>query len=386
MLVKTKKTWSQQQLTNKLLDQDKEHKSFLSREHAQLLIHATKTALAAALCWYIAVLLGMHDGYWGSISAIIVLQSNFGATMTASRDRILGTIMGALIGYAFMHVSFLPWNFMMAIITAVVLCGLFNLRSSSRLAGVTIAIVMLVQSTIRLEVITLHRVFEVLLGIATALIFATVVFPDRARLALKDGLAQEFLILNAFFTASLKGLGGEPAPDLEEIRSDVFKIMRSNNHLLESSRNEPSGGPGWREGLGMLSQFGRSIFDALIALDMAVRDSQQDDYGDLLEPELSRLANDISSGFIHVASCIHQWKFNVPPPGMNLEADIVALEARMNAVRPKGAEFSQAEVLRGYAIQLHLKQLARKLRASRVETSRAIGEASAPKGAQATGL
>jgi hypothetical protein len=47
----------------------------------------------------------------------------------------------------------------------------------------------------------------------------------------------------------------------------------------------------------------------------------------------------------------------------------------MTAARPTGIEFSQAEILRAYAVQLHLKQIARLLRASRVETSRAIGEA-----------
>ncbi len=39
------------------------------------------------------------------------------------------------------------------------------------------------------------------------------------------------------------------------------------------------------------------------------------------------------------------------------------------------SQFSQAEILRAYAVQLHLKQIARLLRASRVETSRAVGEA-----------
>jgi hypothetical protein len=47
----------------------------------------------------------------------------------------------------------------------------------------------------------------------------------------------------------------------------------------------------------------------------------------------------------------------------------------MEDVRHVGAEYSQAELLRAYAVQLHLKQLARLLRASRVETSQAIGEA-----------
>lgn len=59
---------------------------------------------------------------------------------------------------------------------------------------------------------------------------------------------------------------------------------------------------------------------------------------------------------------------------MSLEQDIAALETRMDAVRYTGIVFSQAEILRAYAVQLHLKQIARLLRASRVETSRAVGE------------
>jgi hypothetical protein len=65
----------------------------------------------------------------------------------------------------------------------------------------------------------------------------------------------------------------------------------------------------------------------------------------------------------------------VPPKEIDLEEDIAQLEARMEAVRHTGVQYSQAEILRAYAVQLHLKQIARLLRASRVETSRAIGEA-----------
>src|SRR5208337_315301 len=104
----------------------------LSWERKRLLIHAAKTALAAALCWWLALRLGMHDGYWGSISAIIVLQSNVGSTVTASRDRILGTMIGAVLGFSFSLFGTLPWNFILAILAAVIVCGLLGLRSSSR--------------------------------------------------------------------------------------------------------------------------------------------------------------------------------------------------------------------------------------------------------------
>jgi hypothetical protein len=125
----------------------------------------------------------------------------------------------------------------------------------------------------------------------------------------------------------------------------------------------------------MVAQFGRSLFDALVALEFSVKDSHEDGYAQQLEPQLGQLAADIRTGFNHVAGCIHSWRFHVPPPGLNLEEDIAQLEARMAAVRHTGARFSQAEILRAYSVQLHIKQIARLLRASRVETSRAVGEA-----------
>jgi len=374
MRLKAHSSASQQQLAVKLrVDQESRH-GFFNRERQRLLIHASKTAMAATLCWWIAMSLGLHDGYWGSISAIIVLQSNFGATITASRDRILGTMIGAVIGFSFSLVGVLPWNFLFAVLTAVVICGLLGLRSSSRLAGVTIAIVMLVQAQSSHWILALHRVFEVVLGILMAIAVSTLFFPDRARLRLKDGLAQEFLVLAALFEAILQGYSGPPAENLTTLREDALARMRANNQLLDAARNEPSGGPGWREGLGMLSQFGRSLFDALVALEFSVQDSHEDGYAQQLEPALGRLAADIRGGFHHVAGCIHAWRFQALPPGISLEEDIAQLELRMNAVRPKGIEFSQSEILRAYAVQLHLKQIARLLRASRVETSEAVGE------------
>jgi uncharacterized membrane protein YccC len=374
MRLMANKTMSQRQLAIKLGVERIEDQGFLNWERRRQLIHAAKTALAAALCWWLALLFGLHDGYWGAISAIIVLQSNFGATVTASRDRILGTVIGALFGFSFSLFGALPWNYILAVFAAIVLCSALGLRSSSRLAGVTISIVMLVHAGSHWT-IALDRVGQVLLGIVVALAVTTLVFPDRARLRLRDGLAQEFLVLGAFFEAILKGFGGTPASDLEEQHENALAMLRGNNQLLEAARNEPSGGPGWREGLGMLAQFGRSIFDALVALEFAVQGSDADGFAQRLEPALGRLAVDIRTGFHYVASCIHNWRFHVPPPGLLLEEDIAQLEARMEAVRHTGIEFSQAEILRAYAVQLHLKQIARLLRASRVETSRAIGEA-----------
>ena len=375
MRLKANKTWSQHQLAIKLRLEQKEKSGLLSWERQRLLIHAAKTALAAALCWWLALRFGLHEGYWGSISAIIVLQSDVGSTVSASRDRLLGTLIGAVFGFSFSLFGVLPWNYILAVLAAVIVCGLLGLRNSSRLAGVTITLVMLVEKTGPRWSLALDRVSQVVLGIVVALAVTTLVLPDRARLRLRDGLAQEFLVLGALFEAILQGFLSAPDENLPVLRQDALAMLRGNNQLLDAARNEPSGGPGWREGLNMLSQFGRSLFDALVALDFSVKDSRCDAFAQQLEPALGKLAADVRSGFQHVAGRIHEWRFDVAPSNISLEEDIEQLEARMDAVRHTGIAFSQAEILRAYAVQLHLKQIARLLRASRVETSRAVGEA-----------
>ncbi|MGA8044277.1 MAG: FUSC family protein [Terracidiphilus sp.] len=369
------KTWSQHQLAVKLGMEPAGKPRWLSREHRRLLIHATKTALAAGFCWWLALRFGLHDGYWGAISAIIVLQSNVGATITASRDRLLGTLIGAVLGFGFSFVGTLPWNYLAAVILAITICGLLGFKSSSRLAGVTITILMLVQHGGSHWTIALDRVGQVALGIVVALGVSTFIFPDRARLRLRDGLAQELLLLGAYFEGILRGFRGKTPEQLSTMREDALAILDGNDDLLEAARSEPSGGPGWREGLNMLAQFGRSLMDALTALELAVKDSREDGYALHLEPELGKLVVDIRTGFHYVANCVHRWVFHVAPKEIDLEADITALEARMAEVRLHGLNFSQAEILRAYAVLLHLKQIARLLRAARVETSRAIGEA-----------
>jgi uncharacterized membrane protein YccC len=373
MPLKAEKTRPQPQIAVALRAARKNGGGWFNRERRRLLIDATKTALAAALCWWIALLFGLHDGYWGSISAIIVLQSNVGATVTASRDRLLGTVIGSLLGFGFSFFGPPLLSYILALLVAIVACGVLGLRNSSRLAGVTITIIMLVHREGSHWGLALDRVGEVLLGIVVALAVSTFVLPDRARLRLRDGLAAEFLALGAFFEAIFAGFGGAQAANAPALRQDVEAMLAGNDLLLQASQSEPSG-EGWREGLSLLCHFGRSLFEGLLALQLSIKDSHEDEYAQQLEPALGRLAEDVRAGFHYAAQCIQKWRFDVAPKEIDLEQDIARLEGRMDEVRHAGRGFAQAEVMRAYAVQLHLKQIARLLRASRVDTCRAVGK------------
>ena len=64
---------------------------------------AIATGIAGVVSLYAARVLGLPQGYWAAISAFIVLQSDIAGTLSAARNRLIGTAIGAVIGALFVR-------------------------------------------------------------------------------------------------------------------------------------------------------------------------------------------------------------------------------------------------------------------------------------------
>jgi uncharacterized membrane protein YgaE (UPF0421/DUF939 family) len=134
---------------------------------------AIATGIAGIVSLYAARLLRLPQAYWATISSLIVLQSNIAATLSAARNRLIGTAIGALIGALFVrYVGTHPLWMGLAVVLTVLLCQALNLEDSYRLACVTVAIVMLISSTNSAWVTAGYRFLEVALGIVIAVVIA----------------------------------------------------------------------------------------------------------------------------------------------------------------------------------------------------------------------
>jgi uncharacterized membrane protein YgaE (UPF0421/DUF939 family) len=144
-----------------------------------------RTALAAVLAYWITSVLHLPGDYWAAISAIVVMQSEIGATVMASRDRLAGTAFGAVVGL----ITSLIWHhslfvYGLAVLLVVMLCTALNYKNAGRLGGVTVTIIVLIHFPGPLWQIALQRFLEVSVGILISLFVAvawTRVF-DRVRL------------------------------------------------------------------------------------------------------------------------------------------------------------------------------------------------------------
>ncbi len=143
-------------------------------------VHSARTALAAVVSVLVARLFRLPEAYWAPITTLVITQSSLGAALAVSRQRFLGTALGALVG-AIVAIHF--GRHVLAFGTGVFILGLLcavarSERSAYRFGGVTLAIVLLIPRPAPPWQIAFHRCAEVFIGIGVALMLA-VVWPER---------------------------------------------------------------------------------------------------------------------------------------------------------------------------------------------------------------
>lgn len=145
-------------------------------------LDAFKSALAAVLCLWLGQLLHLSHSYWAAISAIVVMGSDNAVTLTSSRDRLIGTAIGALVGWG----TFYVWHghyvmYGLAVLLCLLACSLLEYEKAGRLAAVAVTIIVLIQYADGPGEAAIARFLEVSLGIVVALA-VTMIFPpwDKA--------------------------------------------------------------------------------------------------------------------------------------------------------------------------------------------------------------
>jgi hypothetical protein len=130
---------------------------------------ALMTATAAWFSYETTTWVGSADPYWAAVSAIVVMQSDLIGIRNSARDRLVGTAIGAVTGWACAagwqdHTSI----YALAIGGCVMLCGLLNLGAAGRLSAVTLTVIVLIPRHEPIWKIAVFRFLQVSWGIAVA--------------------------------------------------------------------------------------------------------------------------------------------------------------------------------------------------------------------------
>ena len=216
----------------------------LGDEHVRDLRYAIRVATAAVLAYAVSTGLGLPQGFWSVISAVIVVQASIGGTLVAAQERAIGTIVGAAVGGV--ASSLHPAN---AVATALTLGGCVGVlafaaahRPSLRMAPITASI--LIAATASRDgsfSLAIDRVLEILLGCGVGVATTALLFPATQRLEpIRDAiaLAHEFAILIRARADEL--VSGEMDPlqaQHDAIRLHIAKIEKDTGE----ARRTPGG-------------------------------------------------------------------------------------------------------------------------------------------------
>ena len=156
--------------------------------------HATRVAAAVGASFAVGVLFRLPQAYWIVFTAIIVVQASVGGTITASLERLGGTIVGGMIGIGATYLRAKTTLEEGVVISVAVAFGAFAaaVRPSLRVAPITTAIVLLGGATAHMGPITaaFWRVVEIGIGGVVGIAATLLVFPARARRAVRQRAAQ----------------------------------------------------------------------------------------------------------------------------------------------------------------------------------------------------
>jgi uncharacterized membrane protein YccC len=145
-----------------------------------VVIHSSRTAVAAIASVAAARLARLPEAYWAPATTLVIAQSSLGAAMAVSRQRFAGTALGGALS-ALVASYFGPRILVFGgcVFLMGFLCALAHLdQSAYRFGGVTLAIVLLIPRAQPAWRIAFNRFAEVSIGIAVALLLATL-WPEK---------------------------------------------------------------------------------------------------------------------------------------------------------------------------------------------------------------
>lgn len=147
---------------------------------SEYLWQAVRILVACAMSYGGSRLIGLEEGYWALVTAVVVTQPALGSTLSAGRDRVIGTLIGALAGLGVLASAELGISsFTLFWIALIPLSVLTAVKPNLRLCCITLVIVVLVPSTGTPFVRPLERVLEILIGTLASIIVTAVSLTAR---------------------------------------------------------------------------------------------------------------------------------------------------------------------------------------------------------------
>ena len=152
-------------------------------------LRAIKTAIAVFLCLLISFLLNRSDQLFSSIAAIICMQKTYGKSIEEGLHRLIGTVLGGIIGYLIILFIQLPdyqgilnvFVSPICILLVIYICNVIK-KTDSVVIGCIVVLSVITPMDLSVSdklVYVVDRVLDTSMGIIIAMLVNRFVLPNH---------------------------------------------------------------------------------------------------------------------------------------------------------------------------------------------------------------
>lgn len=189
-----------------------------------------KTALSVALCVALSQFLNRQDIFYAAIAAVMAMQSSVSDSFKAGKNRMLGTMVGALIGLIFALIH--PENVLLCgigIVLIIYICDLLDWNKSITISCTVFLVIMLNLKGRSPVSYSMSRIIDTFIGIAIAVLVNYYISPPKH---LDKIYTECTLAIDKVFDIVRNNLCNNNELDLETLEKEISILEKALNIYL----------------------------------------------------------------------------------------------------------------------------------------------------------
>jgi len=141
--------------------------------------HAVRLSLALMAGFGVLRLVHPQHGYWILLTTLLVCQPSYGATLARMLQRVSGTVIGVVIGWATLRLlPAAPWPLLLIVLSGVVFFAARLRRYTLATASITVFVVLCFNQAGNGYEVMWPRLLDTLIGAAIAALAIYLILPD----------------------------------------------------------------------------------------------------------------------------------------------------------------------------------------------------------------
>lgn len=211
--------------------------------------HAVRLSLALLAGYGVLLALHPRHGYWVLLTTLLVCQPSYGATRRLLLQRVAGTVLGLLAGWAMLKLApFGPWQMMLIVLTGAAFFAARQRRYTLATAFITLFVMLCFNQIGNGYAVMWPRLLDTLLGAGIAALAIYTVLPEWRGRRLDTVLAEAMRGDARYLAQILEQYASGKRDDLAYriARRDAHNADAALSGLLADMLREPDRAPASR--------------------------------------------------------------------------------------------------------------------------------------------